>query len=55
LTGRSLRSLVYGVSENDLATFAAGALFFVGVGAAAALVPARRAASVDSMTALRAE
>jgi putative ABC transport system permease protein len=55
LTGRSLRTLVYGVSEHDLATFAATALFFVAVGAAAALVPARRAAGVDPMIALRAE
>jgi ABC-type antimicrobial peptide transport system permease subunit len=50
-----VKEQIYGVSENDVATFAAVALFFVGVGVAAALVPARRAAGVDPMMALRAE
>lgn len=54
-TGRSLGSLLHGVGPYDAATFAA----VVGVVALAALgasvAPARRAARLDPMTALRAE
>jgi predicted permease len=52
---RALRSLMYGVSENDALTFAAAAGFFLLMGMIAGLLPARRAASVDPVIALRAE
>lgn len=55
LTARSLRSLMFGISENDPATFAAAAALFLMLGVAAGLAPARRAAKVDPVIALRAE
>ena len=55
IAARSLRTLMYGISEVDLVTFAAVTMFFLALGAAAGLVPARRAAGVDPVTALRAE
>lgn len=53
--GRLLRSLLYGVSETDALTIAVCAVFFLIVGTFAAMLPARRAASVDPVTALRAD
>ena len=54
-TGRSLAGLLYGVGPYDAATFATVAVV-IGVAAlAASAVPARRAARLDPMTALRAE
>jgi ABC-type antimicrobial peptide transport system permease subunit len=55
VTARFLRSLMFGVSESDPATFAAAALTFLVLGVMAGLAPARRAASVDPVIALRAE
>jgi predicted permease len=55
LAARSLRSLMFGVSENDPATFAFAAVIFLVLGVVAGLAPARRAASVDPAIALRAE
>lgn len=52
---RFLRTLMYGITEVDPATFAAVTVFFLVLGAAAGLLPARRAAGVDPVTALRAE
>ena len=52
---RSLASFLFGVSANDPATFLVVALTFTVVAATAAWVPARRAARVDPMVALRAE
>ncbi len=55
IAARSLRTLMYGISEVDPATFAAVTIFFLALGAAGGLVPAMRAARVDPVTALRAE
>lgn len=52
---RSLRSLLFGITEGDVATYGAVGVFFLVLGAAAVLLPARRAAGVDPATALRTE
>ena len=52
---RTIASFLYGVSPTDPATAAAVAGVLLLVAALAAFVPARRAASVNPMTALRAE
>jgi predicted permease len=52
---RTIASFLYGVSAADPATAVAVAGVLLLVAAAAALVPALRAASVNPMTALRAE
>ena len=53
--GRALESLLFGVQPTDtlVATIAVGALAAAGV--AAAWLPARRAARVDPLIALRSE
>ena len=50
-----LRSLLYGISETDTLTFAAVAAFFLVLGMSAGLLPARRAARIDPVIALRTE
>jgi ABC-type antimicrobial peptide transport system permease subunit len=52
---RLLRSMLYGVSATDPATFAAASLFLLAVSAVAAYLPARRAAGVDPNVALHHE
>ena len=52
---RWLRSMLYGIQPWDPATFAAAFFVIVLVSLAAAFIPARRAASVDPMVALRLE
>jgi putative ABC transport system permease protein len=50
---RSLRTLLYGVTSNDVTTYAAVLLLLGGVAALASYVPARWAARVEPLTALR--
>ncbi|HEX6463919.1 MAG TPA: FtsX-like permease family protein, partial [Vicinamibacterales bacterium] len=50
-----LESLLFGIRPNDPILLASIAAVFLGVGALAAYVPARRATRVDPITALRAE
>ena len=52
---RSLESLLYGVPASDPVTLAAVLLALMSAGAAAAYFPARRAARIDPMAALRNE
>jgi putative ABC transport system permease protein len=53
--GRAVSSLVYGVPVRDPATFAGVAIVLAAVALAACSIPARRAARVDPMVALRDE
>jgi predicted permease len=50
---RLVNSLLFGVSATDRATFAGVALLFLVVGLAGSYIPARRAARIDPMAALR--
>jgi len=54
-TTRVLRSFLYGVREHDSVTLLSVCLVFCACGVMAAFLPARRAASVDPLLALRAE
>jgi len=54
-TARLVQSLLYGLRANDLVVFAGAALLLVLVGLAASWIPARRAAAVEPMQALRQE
>jgi len=54
-TARLVQSLLYGLKANDLVVFTGAALLLVLVGLAASWIPARRAAGVEPMQALRQE
>ena len=55
LVTRWMRSLVFGVGPRDVRTIAAAVAMLGLVAIGAALIPARRAASVDPIVALRVE
>ena len=52
VVGRTLASLLYGVGEADVPTFALVALALLGVSLGACIIPALRAASIDPATAI---
>jgi putative ABC transport system permease protein len=52
---RLIRNLLYGVSPTDPFTYIAVSIVLIGVAALASYIPARRAARIDPMQALRAE
>jgi putative ABC transport system permease protein len=53
LLTRLLASVLFGITPADLATLAGVAALLILVGAAASALPARRAAGIDPMLALR--
>ena len=55
VVGHLMRGMVYGVGVMDPKAFAVVALMLLGAALLACLVPARRAASVDPVVALRQE
>ncbi len=55
LAARSLRSLLYGISALDPLTLASASLGLIAVALAACALPARKAAKIDPMRALRTE
>jgi putative ABC transport system permease protein len=52
---RAMSSLLYGVSPTDPATFASISLTLLAIALLACYLPARRAAKVDPMVALKFE
>jgi putative ABC transport system permease protein len=55
LVGRMMKSMLYGVGTIDLGAFGAVAMVLLSAALLACFVPARRAAKVDPMVALRYE
>jgi predicted permease len=55
MASRGLRAVLFGVSESDPLVAASVAVFFLMLTIAAVLIPARRAARLDPVVALRAE
>jgi ABC-type antimicrobial peptide transport system permease subunit len=55
LAARALRQLLFGVAPLDPVSFVAAAALLAAVALSAAWLPARRAASVDPVRALREE
>ena len=53
ILGRWIEGMLFGVSRNDPAIIGAAAIGLVLTAAVAAFLPARRATTVDPMTALR--
>jgi len=55
LASRALASMLFRVGERDIATFAVAAIVLLAIALVASYLPARRAARVDPMVALRTE
>ena len=55
LAARVLRTLMFGITETDPLTLVVTVVVFACVGFGAGFIPARRAASVDPVVALRSE
>jgi predicted permease len=55
IAARALETLMFGITESDPITFLGSSLLFLALAMAAAIVPARRAASVDPAQALRGD
>ena len=55
VAARVIRALLYGIGPMDVAAFAGGGVVAIGIAAAAAWIPARRATRVDPGAALRSE
>jgi putative ABC transport system permease protein len=55
LASRLVSALFFGISPNDWPTFFGAAIVLAAVGSACSLLPARRAARVDPLVALRQE
>jgi ABC-type antimicrobial peptide transport system permease subunit len=55
IAGRLLQRILYGVTPSDPITFAIVFALMLSIGAAATFLPARRAARIDPMKALRLE
>ena len=55
LVGRALTSTLYGVKPYDVTSYVFSALGVALVAIAASVIPSRRAASIDPLTALRSE
>jgi len=52
---RSVESMLFGVASNDAVTFGGVTLLLAAISFMAAYLPARRAARIDPVAALRAE
>ncbi|PYT21784.1 MAG: hypothetical protein DMG58_31425 [Acidobacteria bacterium] len=55
LANRVLRSVLFGVSATDVMTLAGAVLTLAAVSAVATFLPARRAAKIDPLEAIRSE
>jgi len=55
VAARAASTLLFGIKPYDLTTFVAATVLLAGIAAAASFLPARRAANVDPMIALRHE
>jgi ABC-type antimicrobial peptide transport system permease subunit len=55
LVGRLVKSMLYGIHPDDPATITGGIFILLSVSLAASWIPARRAAGLDPMEALRHE
>jgi ABC-type antimicrobial peptide transport system permease subunit len=55
VAARAASALLFGIKPYDLTTLVAATVLLAGIAAAASFLPARRAASVDPMIALRHE